>query len=441
MRHWLNEPQTIIEEGKGCYVKDAAGRWYLDGVSSLWANVHGHRKKEIDAAIKSQLKKISHSTLLGLGNIPSAQLAEKLIEIAPRGLAKVFYSDNGSTAVEVALKIAFQYWQNKGRKKKRKFITLANAYHGDTLGSVSVGGMDLFHKIYKPLLFKSIKVRSPYCYRCADNKAYPSCKIYCIAELRLALLENSADVAALIVEPIVQAAAGIIVWPKGYLKAAAALCKKFNVLLIADEVATGFGRTGKMFACQYENVTPDIMALAKGITGGYLPLAATLTTDEIYNAFLGDYAQKKTFFHGHTYTGNPLAAAAALANIALFEKEEVLKNLRPKIEFLRNGLSKFRELAHVGDIRQKGTMVGIELVRNKKTKEPYGWEEKIGIRVITEAKKRGVILRPLGNVLVLMPPLSITRAELKTLLDVTQESIASASSCSISLQQKNYVTP
>ncbi|MFH1407404.1 MAG: adenosylmethionine--8-amino-7-oxononanoate transaminase [Candidatus Omnitrophota bacterium] len=453
MKQWLGEPQIIIKRGKGAYIQDTRGNWYLDGVSSLWVNVHGHRKKYIDGAIKSQINRISHSTLLGLGNRPSIELAEKLIKISPRGLGKVFYSDSGSTAVEIGLKIAFQYWQNIGKKKKTKFASLVNAYHGDTIGSVSVGGIDLFHKIYKPLLFKSIKVNSPYCHRCVYKKTYaegsnteerifgmpksgqtknnirhPQCNFDCIKELRNMLSKHHGEIAALIVEPLVQAAAGIIIWPRGYLKAASKLCKKYNVLLIADEVASGFGRTGKMFACQHENVTPDIMTLAKGITGGYLPLAATLTTNAIYNAFLGDYSKKKTFFHGHTYTGNPLAAAAALANIKLFEKEKTIRRLAPKIEFLKSGLLKFRGLSHVGDIRQIGLMVGIELVKDRKTKKPYSWNDKIGIKVIKQTRKYGVILRPLGNVIVLMPPLSVTIGELKKLLDVTYKSIASATS-------------
>lgn len=420
MKDWLEDTPLIIEKGKGSYLIDIYGRKYLDGVSSLWVTVHGHRKKELDAAVKKQIDKIAHSTLLGLSNVSAILLAEKLIKLAPKGLSKVFYSDSGSTAVEIALKMAFQYWQQKGTeyKNKTKFISLYNAYHGDTIGSVSVGGIDLFHQIYKPLLFDTYKIESPYCYRCSLNKTYPDCHLEC-ADYAESVIKKLADnTAALIIEPIVQGAAGMLVAPKGYLKKIRNICTKYNILMIADEVATGFGRTGKMFACEHEGVSPDIMAVAKGITGGYLPLAATLATDEIYNAFYGEYKDLKTFFHGHTYTGNPLACAAAIANIDLFKKEKTLQRLQPKIKYLTKRLKEFEALAHVGDIRQKGFMVGIELVKDKNTKEPYSLEEKISIKVIKEARKHGLIIRPLGNIIVLMPPLSITIEELKRLLEI-----------------------
>ena len=420
MKDWLDDAPLIIEKGKGSYLIDIYGKKYLDGVSSLWVTVHGHRKKEIDTAVKKQIDKIAHSTLLGLSNVPAILLAEKLIKIAPKGLSKVFYSDSGSTAVEIALKMAFQYWQQKGTeyKNKTKFISLYNAYHGDTIGSVSVGGIDLFHQIYKPLLFDTYKIESPYCYRCSLNKTYPDCHLEC-ADYAESVIKKLADnTAALIIEPIVQGAAGMLVAPHGYLKKIRDICTKYNILMITDEVATGFGRTGKMFAREHEGVSPDIMAVAKGITGGYLPLAATLATDEIYNAFYGEYKDLKTFFHGHTYTGNPLACAAAIANIDLFKKERTLHKLQPKIKYLTKRLKELKDLNHVGDIRQKGFMVGIELVKDKGTKEPYLLEEKIGIKVIKEARKHGLIIRPLGNVIVLLPPLNIKMEELKRLLEI-----------------------
>ncbi len=425
MKDWIEETPLIIEKGKGSYLIDIHGRKYLDGISSLWVTVHGHRKKEIDAAVKKQIDKIAHSTLLGLSNVPAIILSEKLIKIAPKRLTKVFYSDSGSTAVEIALKMAFQYWQQKGiaYKNKTKFISLHNAYHGDTIGSVSVGGIDLFHQIYKPLLFDSYKIESPYCYRCSLNKTYPACNLECADNAEEMIKKYADTTAALIIEPIVQGAAGMLVSPPGYLKKIRRLCTRYNILMIADEVATGFGRTGKMFACEHEGISPDIMAVAKGITGGYLPLAATLATDEIYNAFYGEYKDLKTFFHGHTYTGNPLACAAAIANIGLFKKERTLQKLQPKIKYMTKRLKEFEILNHVGDIRQKGFMVGIELVKDKGTKEPYLLEEKIGIKVIKEARKHGLIIRPLGNVIVLMPPLSIKMEELKRLLEVVYISI------------------
>lgn len=421
MQDWEENDQLIIERGDGVYLYDTKGNKYIDGVSSLWVNVHGHRRKEIDRAIKDQLDKIAHSTLLGLGNVPSIKLAKKLIEISPRGLNKVFFSDNGSTAVEIALKMAFQYWRQtknphpyplslrergkrgEGIKPKTKFLTLTNAYHGDTIGSVSVGGIDLFHEIYKPLLFKAYKVR-------------PN-----LDEVEKVMKKHHQEIAAMIVEPLIQAAAGMLLQPKGFLKGIRKLCNKYNILLICDEVATGFGRTGKMFACEHEKVAPDIMCVAKGLTGGYLPVAATLTTNEIYNTFLGKYEEKKTFFHGHTYTGNPLGSAAALANLEIFKKENTLKNLQPKIRLLSGLLERFRALETVSEIRQCGFMAGIEL-------SGYKYEERIGHRVILEARKRGAILRPLDNVIVLMPPLSISSKELKKLLNITCESIKTACS-------------
>ncbi len=415
----------IIERGKGSYLFDIDGNRYLDGVSSLWVTVHGHRRKEIDDAIIAQVEKISHTTLLGLTNVPAIRLAQKLVDITPRGLTRVFYSDNGSTAVEVALKIAFQFWQQKSRatRTKNMFITLHNAYHGDTIGSVSVGGIDLFHRIYKPLLFKTYKAHSPYCYRCPLRLRHPACKLECLNSLEKALKQQHKKVAALIVEPMVQGAAGMIVFPRGYLREARKLCSRYDVLFIADEVAVGFGRTGKMFACEHENVRPDLMVLAKGITGGTLPLAATLATDEIYKAFLGEFQDLKTFYHGHTYTGNPVACAAALASLSIFEKENVLYALQPKVRLLRQKLKAFLNLNHVGDVRQCGFMVGIELVADRDARRPYPMKDTVGQRVMREARRRGVVIRPLGDVIVLMPPRSISFRELETLVDVVYESI------------------
>jgi adenosylmethionine---8-amino-7-oxononanoate aminotransferase len=425
MRDYLKEKPLVIEEGKGVYLKDIDGKRYLDGVSSLWVNVHGHRKKEIDRAIKSQIEKIAHSTMLGLSNVPSIELAGRLVKILPKGLNKVFYSDSGATAVEIGLKMAFQYWQQKSGRyaKKTKFITLKNAYHGDTIGSVSLGGIDLFHTLYKPLLFKTYQAESPYCYRCPLKLSYPDCKIKCLDSLEEIMKKRADEVAALVIEPLVQGAAGIIVQPPGYLKKVWELCREYKILMIADEVATGFGRTGKMFACQHEGVLPDIMALAKGISGGYLPLAATLTTDEIYSGFLAEYEEFKTFFHGHSYTGNPLACAAAIANLDIFKKEKTLQAMQGKISYLKKRLEEYRELKHVGDIRQAGFMVGIELVKEKETKKPYPPKEKVGIKTIMEARKRGLIIRPLGNVIVILPPLAISERELGRMMNIIYDSI------------------
>ena len=423
MRDWLAGEPLIIDRARGVYLTDIQGKRYIDGVSSLWVNVHGHGHKRIDRAVKDQVNRLSHSTLLGLSNTPAVSLARKLVNIAPKGLEKVFYSDNGSTAVEIAIKMAYQYWQNTGRPRKRNIVHLANSYHGDTLGSVSVGGIDLFHKVYRGLIFKAVKLDFPDCYRAPRGKAYPAYAFECVAKFERMLKVKHKTIAALIAEPMVQAAAGMIVWPKGVLKKMASLCKKYDVIFIADEVATGFGRTGKMFACEHEGVSPDILCLAKGMTGGYLPLAATLTTKRIFDGFCFDYKELKTFFHGHTYTGNPLCCAAALANLEVFEKERTLEKLQPKIKYLSKRLKLFYNLAHVGHVRQCGFMAGIELVADCATKRPYPLEQKVGARVCAEVRKEGVILRPLGNVIVLMPPLAMTIRELKQLLDVTYRAI------------------
>jgi adenosylmethionine-8-amino-7-oxononanoate aminotransferase len=424
MQDWEKEEQIIIERGKGVFLTDVRGRRYLDGVSSLWVTVHGHRKKEIDRAVAAQLGRIAHSTMLGLSNVPAVLLAKRLIGIAPPGLTRVFYSDSGSTAVEIALKIAFQYWQQGGAfGSKKKFISLTGAYHGDTIGSVSIGGIDLFHRIYRPLLFGTRKIESPYCYRCPYGKTPPRCRMHCLKQAEAVIRRHHREVAALVIEPLIQGAAGMLVQPHGFLKKIRQLCTRYGVLLIADEVATGFGRTGSMFACEQEGVSPDILCVAKGITGGYLPLAATMTTEKIYQGFLGEHEELKTFFHGHTYTGNPLACSAALASLDLFRKERTLNRLRPKIKLLRQELKRFNNLEHVGEVRQAGFMVGIELVRNRETREPYPMKHKIGIRVVRECRRHGVIIRPLGNVIVLMPPLTISEAQLKRLVSVVYAAI------------------
>jgi len=423
MRDWAGEEPVIITEGRGSFLKDISGRWYLDGVSSLWVTVHGHRKKEIDDAIKAQVDKISHSTLLGLTHPLAAELAEMLADITPYGLNRVFYSDSGSTAVEVGLKIAFQYWKLKGNKKKKRFMSLKNAYHGDTIGAVSVGGIDIFHEIFSPLLFKSYLAPSPYCYRCELGKKYPQCGLFCLDRMEELMKKHHEEIAGFIIEPLVQGAAGMIVMPDGYLKAVMRLCRKYDILLIADEVATGFGRTGRMFACEHENVKPDIICLAKGITGGYLPLAATVTTEKIYRAFLGRYEDMKTFFHGHTYTGNQLACAAAIANLKLFKKEKTVDKLQKKIEVLKMELDKMSAFKHVGNVRQKGFMAGIEVVMDKESGSPYPLKEKITAKICLSARAKGLLIRPLGNVLVLMPPLGISHTELKSLTRITGEAI------------------
>jgi adenosylmethionine-8-amino-7-oxononanoate aminotransferase len=405
---WVGEEPVIIESAEGTTLTDTKGRRYIDGVSSLWCNVHGHRHPKIDAAIQEQLGKVAHSTMLGLSHRPAVELAKRLVAIAPPGLSRVFYSDSGSTATEIALKIAFQYWAQKGETRPN-FITLKNAYHGDTLGSVSAGGIDLFHEAYRPLLFDTLKAEP------GD-----------ISDMERLFAENEGQVAAVMMEPLVQGAAGMLMHPPGYLAAVRRLCDRYGALLICDEVATGFGRTGTMFACQQENVAPDLMCVAKGITGGYLPLAATFTTERIYEGFLGRHDEYRTFFHGHTYTGNPLACAAAIATLDVFEEERTLDCLAQKIELLTRLLEPIAQLSCVGEVRQLGFMAGIEL-------EGFDPALRTGHQVTLEARARGAIIRPLGDVIVLMPPLSIEGAELQRLVSVTRQAIEATTAQSLPL--------
>jgi adenosylmethionine---8-amino-7-oxononanoate aminotransferase len=399
---WSEETPLMIERGEGVYLYDVDGNRYIDGTSSLWCNVHGHHHPVLDAAAKAQFDKVAHSTMLGLSHPGATELAERLIEIAPEGLQRVFYSDSGSTAAEIALKMAFQYHQQRGDTARTRFVRMREAYHGDTIGSVSVGGIDLFHATYKPLLFETLAAKP------GD-----------VAQMEQLLSAHEGEVAAVIMEPLVQGAGGMIVHPEGYLRAVRELCDQHGVLLICDEVATGFGRTGTMFAVEREGVSPDFMCLAKGITGGYLPLAATLTTEAVYEGFLGAPAEAKTFFHGHTYTGNPIACAVALANLDIFRDERTIEALQPKIELLDRRLAEIAEMPGVTEVRSRGVMVGIDLGEH----DP---ELRVGHRVTREARERGAMIRPLSEVIVLMPPLAISEAELTDLLDICVESITAA---------------
>ncbi|MDQ1005360.1 lysine--8-amino-7-oxononanoate aminotransferase [Neobacillus niacini] len=417
-----DENPFIIESGEGIKVKDINGKEYYDGFSSVWLNVHGHRKKELDAAIKKQLGKIAHSTLLGMTNVPATELAEKLIEISPEKLTRAFYSDSGAEAMEIALKMAFQYWQNIGKREKQKFISMQNGYHGDTIGAVSVGSIALYHQVYGPLMFNSFKAPIPYVYR-SESGDPAQCRDECLATLEQLLIENHQEIAALTIESIVQGAAGMIVMPEGFLVGVRELCTKYGVLMIVDEVATGFGRTGKMFACEHESVQPDIMAIGKGITGGYLPIAATLATEEIYLAFYDDYEKLKTLFHGHSYTGNQLGCAVALENLRLFESEKIVEQVAKKSEDLHLLLNELKSLPHVGDIRQLGFMCGIELVHSKETKELFPAEKRIGYQVTLKMRELGMLTRPLGDVVVFMPPLVSTREDLRAMVMIIKEAI------------------
>jgi adenosylmethionine---8-amino-7-oxononanoate aminotransferase len=400
-RGWVEEDPVIVERGEGTDLIDVDGRRYIDGVSSLWCNVHGHAHPRIDAAVRDQLSKVAHSTMLGLTHRPAIELAQRLVELAPPGLTRVFYSDSGSTATEIALKMAFQYWRQRGQDRRR-FVSLRMAYHGDTIGSVSVGGIDLFHSLYEPLLFDALKAEP------GDA-----------AGMERLLRAHEGEVAAVIMEPLVQGAAGMRVHPPGYLRAVRDLCDRHGVLLILDEVATGFGRTGRMFACEHEGVAPDLLCLAKGITGGYVPLAATLASERMYEGFLGRHEEFRTFFHGHTYTGNPLACAAALATLDVFREERTLERLSGKTRLLAELLEPVSAHPAVREVRRCGFMVGIEL-------EEHPLPVRIGHRVTLEARSRGAIIRPLGDVVVLMPPLSISEHDLHRLVEITADAIDAA---------------
>jgi adenosylmethionine-8-amino-7-oxononanoate aminotransferase len=422
MAEWVGGDPLVIDRGEGSFLFDVEGRRYLDGVSSLWCNIHGHGHPRLNAAVRAQLDKLAHSTFLGLTHPPGIELADMLVRLAPKGLTRVFFSDSGSTAVEIALKQAFQYWQLRGEKRPR-FIRLEHAYHGDTLGAVGVGGIELFHRIFGPLVHDSIPVSSPATYPNRDRLSDDELTSQAIAALRAALDEHGSEVAAVVMEPLIQGAAGMVTHPPGFARAVQAVCRERGVLLIVDEVATGFGRTGPMFACEQEELEPDFLCVAKGITGGYLPLAATLTREAIYEAFLGERRDMKAFFHGHTYTANPLACAVAIESISLLE-EGVLERGKDLGGYLGRLLQEFIEpMPNVGSVRRRGLMVGIELVADRAAGRSFPVEQFRGVKVCEAARKHGVILRPLGDVVVWMPPFCMSRDEADLLATATMHAI------------------
>jgi adenosylmethionine-8-amino-7-oxononanoate transaminase/dethiobiotin synthase len=424
MKDWMNEPATVIQSGQGVTLRDMDGAEYLDAFSSYWCNIHGHGEPRLARALTNQMGKIAHSTFLGYSNVPAVEFAEELIAVAPDGLTRVFYSDDGSTAVEAAIKMSYQYWrQVEPGSQRRRFLALSSAYHGDTVGAMSVGGIALYHDTFRDLLMDADFAPAPYCYRCPMGLKRGDCGLACAKAVEDKLAEGAGTFCAMIIEPLVQCPAGIITAPDGYLKRVAAACAANGVLLIADEVATGFGRTGAMFACQREAVTPDIMALSKSITSGTMPFAATLATEKVFGAFLGDYAERKTFFHGHTYTGNQLGSALALESLRLIKERDIVGQVNEKAEAIRPVLESFRQLGHVGDVRQRGLIIGVELVKDKATKEPYPWEDKIGARVCQEAKSRGLMARPLGDVIPLFPAPSAKTAEIMQMAAILRDSI------------------
>ena len=474
MRDWLQREPIVIVSGQGAVLRDVKGREYLDANASIWTNLHGHQHPKINVAIRRQLNKIAHSSALGLANEPASLLAEKLVraanprmnsvgdkaarkpKIAPHALEKVFFSDDGSTAMEVALKLAYEFARRTGRSRKPRFLSLACAYHGDTVGAVSLGHIDLFHRAYAGLLFKSDQVMSPYCYRCPFNRAKPEradaceyrqCRWECVGlvERKFAARKQRGEgYAAMVVESRMQGAAGMIPQPAGWLRRVAGIAHGHGAQLIADEVMTGFGRTGSgeanveqsgngrssparapasLFACHHEGVQPDFLALAKGLTGGYLPMAATLTTQEVFDAFLGEYDEFKTFFHGHSFTGNQLGSAAALASLEILQTPGSVRARRLLEQTLREELPALWSLPNVGDIRQVGLVAGVELVRDWRTRAPFGLRARAGMRVCEEMAQRGVLTRPIGNVIVLMPPYCTTPAQARRMVRVLGEAV------------------
>jgi adenosylmethionine-8-amino-7-oxononanoate transaminase len=418
MRTWLAEEPIIVERGEGNYLIDVNGRRYLDGVASLWCNVHGHRKPQLDAALHRQIDSIAHSTMLGLSNCPAIELGSELVSIAPAGLSRVFYSDSGAEAVEVAIRMVAQYWQLSGHPRRKSFLTLTDAYHGDTLGSVSLGYSESFHRHIRSMLFPVLKIDPPHVHRFFGEMSPDDADDAALEAARVLIGEHREELAALVIEPLMQGAAGMWNHSIRFLRELSSMVRAAGALVIFDEVATGFGRTGKMFAADHAEIAPDLLCLGKGITGGYLPLAATLTTEKVFEAFLGEPKDFRAFYYGHTYTGNPLAAAVAVANLEIFREEGLIDRIQPLIDRLASGLaSRFENHRHVADIRQWGLMAGVELVEEKAPRRSYEYSRQVGALVARAARKAGVLMRPLSDVIVFMPPLSITEAEIETLLD------------------------
>ena len=418
-----NKP-IIIKEGRGIYLEDIDGNKYIDAVSSWWVNTLGHSNKRLNRVIYKQAKKIEHVIFGGFSHEPVIKFSKKIVELMNNKLKHVFYSDNGSTAVEVALKMAYQYFVLKGHPEKKKFIALKNSYHGDTLGAVSVGGIDMYHKLYKPLLFEIRQAESPYCYRCPMNCDKETCNCECQKSIEDILKKEANEVAGIIIEPLVQAAGGMIMYPPKYITKLRELCDKYNILLIDDEVAMGFYRTGKLFAYEHAGVVPDIICAAKGITAGYMPLSITVTTDEIYNAFYDeDKDGYKTFYHGHSYTAYPLALSVALENLKILKEMNIEEYLKPKIAKFSKELQKFKNHKNVGDIRQTGMICAIELVKNKETKEPFAYEDGIGKKIYLEGLKLGAILRPMWNCIYFITPYIITEKEIEKLTNIAYEAL------------------
>lgn len=418
-----------IESGKGVYLYDVYGKEYIDIVSSWWCNLLGHCNPIITESIKNQLDKLEHVIFANFTHEGAVKLCEELIEVLPKGLMKFNFSDNGSAAVECALKMAFQYYYQTGKPEKKRFMCLSEGYHGETIGALSVGAMDLYAEIYKPMLMDTIQIEAPDCFRCHYGKKRNACQCECFEKAESAFQKYAHETAAMIVEPLLQGSAGMRIYPPLYLKKLHSLCDKYDVLLIADEIATGFGRTGKMFACDHAEITPDIMCLSKGLTGGYMPMSITVTTEKIYDAFYADYNEGKAFMHSHTYSGNPLGCAAALGVLKVLKEENILETAQINAMYLNKRMhEEFEQHENVGEIRSIGLIHAIEIVEDKGTKKPFDSRLRVGYQVYKEALKQGLILRPLGNVLYFNPPLNITKQELEKAMEIAKNAINSSMS-------------
>ncbi|QIB27735.1 adenosylmethionine--8-amino-7-oxononanoate transaminase [Caloranaerobacter azorensis] len=424
MKDYEDFPPIIIERGEGVFLYDTEGKRYLDAISSWWVNLFGHNNKRINRAIKNQIKKLEHVIFANFSHKPAIELAERIVNITPEGLNKVFFADNGSSAIEVALKLSFQYFQQIGKIKKTKFAAITNAYHGETLGALSVGNIDLYSKIYKPLLLNTFKVEGPDCYRCKYNLSRRTCSAECFEHMERTIIENHEEIAGVVIEPMVQGAAGMKIYSPVYLKKLRKICDEYDIHLIADEIAVGFGRTGKMFACEHAGISPDIMCLSKGLTAGYLPLSLTLMTDKIYEAFYDEYTTLKAFLHSHSYTGNPISCAVACETLNIFEEESIIEKNEIKSELINEKVKELLlDIPYVGEFRQIGMIGAIELVKDKDTKESFDWRERVGYKIYKIALKYGVLLRPLGNVIYFMPPYVINDEQIELMVNVARKSI------------------
>lgn len=424
MKDYEDFPPIVIDRGEGAYLYDVNGKSYLDAVSSWWVNLFGHSNKRINRAIQKQLEKLEHVIFANFSHRPAIELAERMVEITPKGLSKVFFADNGSAAVEVALKLSFQYHQQKGKTKKTKFVAITDAYHGETLGALSVGDLDLYSKIYKPVMLNTYKAKGPDCYRCSYDKCRENCNAECFHHMESLINEKHQEICAVIIEPLIQGAAGMKMYPPVYLKKLKALCKQYDIHFIADEIAVGFGRTGKMFACEHANVSPDIMCLSKGITAGYMPLSLVLVTDEIYDAFYSDYTELKAFMHSHSYTGNTMACAVACEVLNIFEQENILEDNLQKSKLLNDMIKAAADdHPYIGEFRQLGMVGALELVEDKKSKKGFEWQKRVGYNIYKIALEKGVLLRPLGNVIYFMPPYIVEEKDIALMVNAAFESI------------------